>query len=202
MHARSLLAALALGLSLLPRPLPATTVDAPSLDSLIGQSDYVVRAVVKSATPSWQEHEGRRYIRTAVELEVREVVKGTPPSPLVMNLVGGKIGEDELIVEGMPKFHVGDEHVLFVHGKERKMIPLVALMHGVYPVLREARSGQEYVLRSNGLPLYNADEVSLPMNETSSIKRQNPLARPLTVSAFISQIRQRSALIRPTTREK
>lgn len=202
MHAcRSLFAALALGLSLLSRPLLATTVEPPSLDSLVGQSDYVVRAVVKSTTPSWQEYEGRRYIRTAIELEVREVIKGTPPSPLVLDLVGGKIGEDELVIEGMPKFHVGDEHVLFVHGKERKLIPLVALMHGVYPVMREARSGQAYVLRSNGRPLYSADEVATPMSETSSIKRQNPLASPLTVGAFISQIRQRS-LNRTTSREK
>lgn len=202
MHARcSLFAALVLGLSLLPRPLPATTVEPPSLDSLIGRADYVVRAVVKSATPEWREHQGRRYIRTVVELEVREVITGTPPSPLVLELVGGKIGEDELVVEGTPRFHAGEQHVLFVRGKQRKMMPLVGLMHGVYPVVRDARTGTEYALRSNGQPLYSANEVSLPMSETSSIKRQNPLARPLTVGAFISQIRQRS-LNRPTTREK
>ena len=57
---RYLLTGLALGLSLLPR-LPATTVDAPDIDSLINQSDYVVRAVVKSATAEWREHAGQRH---------------------------------------------------------------------------------------------------------------------------------------------
>jgi hypothetical protein len=199
---RYLLAGLALGFSLLPLHLPATTVEAPDIDSLISQSDYVVRAVVKSATAEWREHAGRRYIGTRVELEIREVVKGTPPSPLVLDLIGGRIGEDELAIQGMPKFHVGDENVLFVHGDKQKMLPLVALMHGVYPIVREAGSGEAYVLRSNGLPLYGAQEVSLPMNKLSAVKQQNPSARPLTAGAFIRQIRDRVALTQPHAREK
>ncbi len=198
---RYLLTGLALGLSLLPR-LPATTVEAPDIDSLINQSDYVVRAVVKSATAEWREHAGQRYIGTRVELEVSEVIKGTPPSPLVLDLIGGRIGEDELAIQGMPKFQVGDENVLFVHGEKRKMLPLVALMHGVYPILREARSGEAYVLRSNGLPLYSTQDVSLPMNRLSAVKQQNPSARPLTAGAFIRQLRDRVATAQPTTREK
>jgi len=198
---RYLLTGLALGLSLLTR-LPATTVEAPDIDSLIGQSDYVVRAVVKSATAEWREHAGQRYIGTRVELEIREVIKGAPPSPLVLDLVGGRIGEDELAIQGMPRFQVGDENVLFVHGEKRQMLPLVAMMHGVYPILREARSGEAYVLRSNGLPLYSAQDVSLPMNRLSTVKQQNPYARPLTAAAFIRQIRDRVATAQPTTREK
>lgn len=167
---RYLLTGLVLGLSLLSSQLQATMVEAPDIDSLISQSDYVVRAVVKSATPAWQDHAGRQYISTKVELEILEIIKGTPPVPLVIDLLGGRIGEDELIIEGMPRFHVGDENVLFVHGEQRKMFPLVALMHGVYPILREARSGQEYVLRSNGLPLYSAQDVSLPLDRISPVK--------------------------------
>ena len=105
---------LALGplfLALLLVPAAATTVEAPDVGTLLSQSDYVVRAVVKSATPEWREHAGRRYIGTRVELEIKEVIKGTPPSPLVINLIGGRIGPDELIVEGMPGFRAGDDRV-------------------------------------------------------------------------------------------
>lgn len=199
---RYLLTGLALGLTVLPPRLPGTTVEAPDIDSLISQSDYVVRAVVRSATSEWREYAGRRYIGTRVELEIREVVKGAPPSPLVLDLIGGRVGQDELAIQGMPKFQVGDENVLFVHGERRKVFPLVALMHGVYPILREARSGTGYVLRSNGLPLYSAQDVSLPMNRLSAVKRQNPAARPLTVDAFIRQIRDRATNLSPLAREK
>jgi len=78
----------------------------------------------------------------------------------------------------------------------------VAMMHGVYPILREASSGEAYVLRSNGLPLYSAQDVSLPMNRLSAVKQQNPSARPLTAGAFIRQIRDRVATSQSTTREK
>jgi hypothetical protein len=188
------------GLLSLVLRLPATSVQPPALDSLVGQSDYVVRAVVKSATSAWRENAGRRYISTRVELDVREVIKGMPPSPLVLDLVGGRVGDDELRIEGMPRFHVGDENVLFVHGKERKMMPLVALMHGVYPIVRETKTGQDYVLRSNGEPPYSAQEVSLPMDQPSTVKRQNPQARPLTAGAFATQIRQRAS--QPAQRER
>ena len=193
---------LGLLLALFPRPISATTVDAPDIDSLISQSDYVVRAVVRSATAAWREHAGRPYIGTRVELEIREVIKGAPPSPLVLDLIGGRVGEDELIIEGLPAFHAGEEHVLFVHGEQRKMFPLVALMHGVYPVIHEAKTGEAYVLRSNGQPLFSAEDVSLPMSGPGADKLRNPAARPLTAAAFSRQIRERVTTGLPSQREK
>ncbi len=189
---RSFVLGLALFFSL---RLAATTVEAPDIDSLINQSDYVVRAVVKSATPEWhQTADGRRYISTRVELELRDVIKGAPPSPLVIDLIGGRIGQDELVLEGMPQFHVGDEQVLFVHGAQRKMFPLVAMMHGVYPVIHEARSGQDYILRSDGRPLYGLQDVAQTMDSVKAA-RQPAAARPLTANAFIAQIRTRAAAL-------
>ncbi len=193
---------LGLVLALLPPPISATMVDAPDIDSLISQSDYIVRVVVRSATPEWREHAGRRYIGTRVELEIRDVIKGAPPSPLVLDLIGGRIGQDELVVEGVPAFHAGDQHVLFVHGEQRKMFPLVALMHGVYPIIREGNTGEEFVFRSSGQPLYSAQDVSRPMAEPRVGQQQAPLARPLTAAAFIRQIRERAAAKQPSKLEK
>src|SRR5437667_11679504 len=89
----------------------ATTVIAPDFDSMFGSSDYIVRAVVKSVTPEWRDNPdkpGSRYIGTMVELDVKEVIKGAPPSPLVLDLVGGKIGDRQLIIDGAPQFNVGE----------------------------------------------------------------------------------------------
>lgn len=197
-----LLLRLGLLLALLPRPASATMVDAPDIDSLISQSDYIVRAVVQAATPEWREYAGQRYISTKVVLQIREVIKGAPPSPLVLNLIGGRIGEDELVMEGLPRFHVGDEQILFVHGEQRKMFPLVALMHGVYPIIREARSGEHYVLRSNGQALSRAEDVSQPMIAPAAGKPTDSPARSLTAAGFIRQIRERAAAAQHTKREK
>ena len=192
MHVRRLLlTGLAIGLALLSPRVLATTVEPPSFDSLVSRADFVVRAVVKSATPEWHEADGKRYISTVLELEVRDVIKGTPPSPLVLTLLGGRIGEAEFTVTGMPIFEVGDESILFVYGSEKKLYPLVSMMHGVYPILREAKTGQDYVLRSNGMPLYTPADVALPMCRASAALKANATVRPLTPNAFIQEIRQR-----------
>ncbi len=199
---RYFLTGLALACALLAPGLRATTVEPPSFDALVNQSDYVVRAVIKSATPEWRESAGKRYISTRFELDVREVIKGTPPSPLVLDLLGGRMGEVEFAITGMPTFQVGDESVLFVYGAERKLYPLVAMMHGVYPILHQAKSGQDFMLRSNGMPLYSTADVSQPMDRPSAALRINAGTRPLTPKAFIQEIRQRaSSHPQPNARE-
>jgi hypothetical protein len=169
----------------------ATTMIAPDFDQMVGTSDYIVRAVVKSVTSDWRpnpDQPGRRYIATMVELDVREVIKGTPPSPLVLDLVGGKIGDRELVIDGAPQFTVGQESILFVKGNGRQIIPLVGMKHGQYPVRRDKRTGQDQVVRSNGQPLYSEKELSLP--ESAVAASRDPRAQPLTAVNFAERIRR------------
>jgi hypothetical protein len=180
----------------------ATTVIAPDFDSLVGNADYIVRAVVKSVTPEWRanpEKPGQRYIATMVELDVKEVIKGTPPSPVVLNLVGGRIDDRELTIEGAPKFAVGQESILFVRGNGRLVIPLVGMMHGKYNIRRDKVTGREEVLRNNGRPLYDEKDVALPEAALSAAPAGNPQAQPLTPAEFTARIKKSSKY---TTREK
>jgi hypothetical protein len=169
----------------------ATTVAPPSFSQLVNGSDYIVRARVKSVKSEWKEKEGQRHIFTAVELEVLEVIRGTPPQPLVLEMLGGKVGEDELVVQGMPRFAVGQEDILFVRGNGRQFFPLTAAMHGRYPIHRDAR-GNASVARSNDEPLHDAAEVALPItgHATPSAAARSPGAPPaLTPEQFVRQIR-------------
>jgi hypothetical protein len=190
-HRPSLLAGLALALALLLLPLRslATTVIPPDFDSLVAQSDYVVRAVVKSVSSEWRVDGQNRNIITQVVLDVKEVIAGTPPQPLVLEFLGGTVGDRTLQVDGAPKFYVGEEDILFVHGNGRQFVPLVALMHGQYPVLRDEKTGQASVLRANGMPLYSEQDVSLPMSTVGPTKARQASAKPLTPAEFASKIR-------------
>ena len=180
---------LLLGLSLLPLRAPATTVRAPSFDSLVGQADYVVRAVVKSVVSEMETDGPNKHIMTKVTLDVREVIKGAPPMPLVLKMLGGRVGNLVMAVEGAPQFLVGDEDILFIHGNGKQISPLVGIMYGRYPIYQDEKSGQDYVVRSNGMPLYNEQDVALPLNQVSPTKQTNQAARPMAVAAFISKIR-------------
>jgi len=187
------LAALTL-LALLPVA-RATTVIAPDFDTMVGTSDYIVRAVVRSVHSEWRpnpDQPGHRYIGTLVELDVKEIIKGTPPSPLVLDLVGGRVDDRELTIDGAPKFVAGEESILFVKGNGRQIVPLVGMHHGYYPVKRDKRTGQDQVLRSNGKPLYNERETALPDSAASVTATRDPQARPLTATDFATRIRKSS----------
>jgi hypothetical protein len=189
---------------LLPLFLHGTTVIAPDFDRLVNSADYVVRATVKSLRADWRTNPDdpqHPYIATLVELEVHETIKGNPPTPLVLDLVGGRIGDEELTIEGSPRFRVGQENILFIRGNGRLIVPLVGLTHGQYLVRRDTTSGKAFVMRSNGRYLYSEQEVSLAGQAASDIPARNPRAEPLTVADFAARIR--GAIRNPeTTRER
>ena len=84
LHACALVAA---GIGLVVSPARATTVIAPDFDNLVKGADYVVRAVVKSVTSEYRNTPQGRAIFTKVELQVLETITGTPPSPLVLEML-------------------------------------------------------------------------------------------------------------------
>lgn len=180
------LAALALP-ALLP-PAQATTVIAPGFDQLVDRADYVVRATVKSVTSDWRDNPdspGTRYIGTRVELEVHEVIKGNPPARLVLDLVGGRVGDDTLKIDGAPQFIVGQRNILFIRGNGQQVIPLVGLHHGRFLLRRDPATGRDLVMRNNGRYLYNVREISRPGSDLS----RDPRAIPLSAAEFSARIR-------------
>ena len=182
-----LIAGLILVLGLLPLCGHATTVIAPDFDSLVKQADFVVRAVVKAKTAEWRNDGRNRHIITKVTLDVREIIKGAPALPLVLEMRGGRIGSDEMVVEGAPSFILGDEQILFIRGNGRQFFPLVAIMYGQFLVTHDSSSGQDFIQRSNGSPLYNVKDVTLPMTAANAIGL--PAPRPLTAAEFAGKIR-------------
>jgi hypothetical protein len=167
----------------------ATSVIPPAFDKLVNQADYIVHTTVKSVTAEWSVDGANKHIITKVELDVIEVVTGTPPQPLVLVMLGGKIGDQELRVEGAPQFKVGEEDILFVHGNGQQFTPLVAMDYGRYRVKHDGATGSTYIARGSGVPLYGEQEIVLPMSATSPVKTSQPSAVPLTPQEFKDRIR-------------
>ncbi|MBA4136458.1 MAG: hypothetical protein C0518_03990 [Opitutus sp.] len=173
-------------------PLRATTVVPPVFDQLVNESDYVVRAVVESVRAEYRDGPQGRLILTKVRLRIRETAAGQPPAIVELEMLGGRIGDDRLIVNGAPVFRVGDEDFLFVRDNGRTITPLVAMMHGRYPVHRDPVTGREFVARSNDVPLQDVAEVALPMTSGDVAERQRRVvstADALTPAEFVTQIR-------------
>lgn len=148
--------------------LQGTTVVAPEFAELVNDSDFVVRSKVRKVNSSWETHNGQRHIFTTVELDVVETLGGTPPKPLVLLFLGGRVGNEELVIEGVPSFVVGQEDILFVRGNGRQFCPLTAVSHGRYPLTR-GQDGVVRVNRSNHSPLHKVNEVVLPLEHSDAL---------------------------------
>lgn len=169
----------------------ATSVIPPDLRQLANESDYVIRAVVTAVDSEYRESDRGRKIYTKVTVEVREVIAGHPPATVVLEMLGGRMGSQEMTIEGAPRFRVGDEDVLFVKNNGRTMYPLLAMMHGRYPILRDA-NGREYVALSNHLPLTDVAQISQPLTGGSAAELQRRMAgtaAALTPAQFTQQIK-------------
>ncbi len=170
----------------------ATTVLPPDFDQLVNESDYIIHAVVKSVTAEYRTDTYGKKIITKVALEVREVVAGTPPKEVVLEILGGRIGDEQMVIEGAPQFHVGDEDILFVRGNGHTIVPLVAMMHGRYPVMKEASSGRKYMARENQTPLRDTAEIAqaMPAGLASATPASTSNAIPaMTPEEFIQRVK-------------
>jgi hypothetical protein len=174
----------------------ATTVVPPEFDDLVAQSPQVVRATVTAISAEWRTNPGnpeQRVIKSRITLEVRDTIKGTAPRTMTIEALGGRVGDDEMRIEGAPEFKVGQESILFLNGIERAYTPLTGLMYGYYPVRRDKSTGVDRVLRSNGKPLYSEQDVSLPLAASSVLLARNPHAPGMTVADFTTKIRGSAA---------
>jgi hypothetical protein len=144
-----------------------TTVVPPSFSDLVGKADAIYRGRVTAVEARKVERTDAagEVIKTFVTVAVERVLKGAEKSEVVLEFLGGTVGDEKLAVAGMPKFKVGQREIVFVQKNGVQFCPLVAMMHGRYHVARDEAAGREFITRDNGVPLTDVAEVELPMHE-------------------------------------
>lgn len=170
----------------------ATTVVPPEFTELVQGSDYVIRGRVVAVRNEVRPQAGRDVPFTLVDVQVKQVIAGEAPERVTLEMLGGTTADGELRVEGVPRFTVGDESILFVQGNGRNFYPLTAAAHGLYPVKFDKKLAREYVARANGVPLSATAEVALPLAEgrlAQQLRRTIKREDALTPAEFIQSIR-------------
>jgi len=114
-----------------------TTVVYADLESMTRDSNLIFHATVRGVeTRNLGEEEEPRIV-TDVTLTVHRVFKGSNPgAEFNLRLVGGAWGGRTLAIPGMPRFHKGEEVVLFLEwtGKE---YAVCGMRQGKYSVTRD-----------------------------------------------------------------
>lgn len=134
--------ALALALSLLPLSAEATLAEAKSFDEKVERAASIVvgRCVAKESR--WDA--ARQWILTYHRFEVEKSLKGLPARDLTIVTPGGTVGEITQDAVGVPKFDIGEEHVLFVRNTQAGPTVLY-FEQGAYRLTRNGR-GERVVM--------------------------------------------------------
>lgn len=133
----------------LHEPAVAMTAAWTPFSELVGLADVILDGRVIDVRQSMN---ARGNPSTEVTFEVFDVMKGVAGSTYRLDLLGGRVGDVELLVPGMPVFAPGDHAVLFVAQNGAAICPLVGATQGYFRVQFDLAMGEEVVeqYRSSG----------------------------------------------------
>ena len=90
----------------------ATTVERLGLEDLVKKARTIVVGKVTGSRTYWSAN--GKLILTDYTINVDESLKGQASRSMAVTTIGGKVGDIELHVSGMPKFQQGENAVVFV----------------------------------------------------------------------------------------
>ncbi|HKB12489.1 MAG TPA: hypothetical protein VKD69_17630 [Vicinamibacterales bacterium] len=131
----------------------ATSLIAPSFEELIAQADAVFESEVIDAQAHLLTDRDGEMIVTDVRFRVDKVLKGAPASTVVLQFLGGEVGDVGLRVDGVPRFVRGDRDVLFARTAQGLASPLVGMMHGRVRISGARSTSVQYVQFFDRTPL-------------------------------------------------
>ena len=146
--------------------LKATTVQRLGLEDLARKAHHIVAGKVRNSKTFWSGN--GKLILTSYTIDVADNIKGQPPQTLELTTIGGKIGDLELHVAGMPSFAKGEEIVVFTE------------QSAGYEVVLGATQGKFTV--ENGEVFNDVSDLSFPDGRPGK-------ALKLPVQTFKNQIR-------------
>ena len=142
----------------------ATTVERMDLDDLVSKSDKIVVGKISNSRTYWGGN--GKIILTTYTVEVEESIKGQALRTVELTTIGGKIGNLELRVSGMPAFEKGENAVLFIENSG-SYSTVVGLSQGKFSVTKGEVSNNVSGLEfSDGRPGAN---LKMPLD---TFKRQ------------------------------
>jgi hypothetical protein len=115
----------------------ATTLKPLSTDDQIRDAAMIFRGRVQSIDVAWKFRGQSKIIASTVQFTPLAIYKGNVPSVVKLEFPGGKIGDVEMKVAGIPQFQIGQEYVLFVSGDQTRACPVVGWSEGSLKVDRQ-----------------------------------------------------------------
>ena len=127
-------------------PAFATTVRKMELPELVSASDSIVQGRVESVESRWENNQAFTY----TSVNVDDPLKGGRRRAVLIRQIGGKIGNLNVTVSGMPQFKRGDQVIVFLKNRVDGTFDVVGLNQGKYEIVNDFA-----VANVSGLTLIN-----------------------------------------------
>jgi len=172
----------------------ATTVLPMTFDELLAEASTIVKGEVVEVRSDWRDRRpGEGPIVTYVTVRVQETLKGGPATQMLLEFLGGTVGDLTLAVAEIPQFKVGDRDILFINDAGRPSSPIVGFFTGRFPIRVDAFTGREFVTTFDGRPLSDVADIGRAPAKSLSAMRALTSGPALSVAAVETLIRQRLA---------
>jgi hypothetical protein len=112
---------------------------------LAAGSDAVARVHCASGESHWENGS----IWTVTTAQVVETLKGNLPREVTLRLPGGRVGHLIATVEGTPKFHPGDDAIVFLQRSPAGGFTVAGWVEGTFRIARDPRGGSETVTQDS-----------------------------------------------------
>jgi hypothetical protein len=157
-----LLIAIGLSLACLPRPSSATTLIHADTPTLVRSSSDIVVGRVQGQRSYWND--SHTAILTEVEVQVADVLKGSPGSVVTVTQVGGEVGPYRYEAVGSPAFRDGEDVLLFLWRDSHGVPQVNGLSQGKFEIRADRVGGERLVARPTPeLEIDDARTLSRPL---------------------------------------
>ena len=130
-----------------------------TMEQMVDASTYVIRGTVKQV---WTEQDQNGRIWTRARVQVTQSVKGKAPAELVIDVMGGTVGDTRASVWGMSRFSVNEDVLVFVEQLDNGRWTSFGMFQGKYTIRRAARDTRLHAMRWHGHPDVPFDHRFLP----------------------------------------
>ena len=172
----------------------ATTVIPPTFEEMADMAELVFVGKAVASRAEWRTIGNDRVIFTLVEFETQEVLKGNAGKSVILQFLGGTIGDTTLEVTGVPRFKGGERVILFVEKNGVQFCPLVGVFHGKFGLLNDQKTGHDIIVMHDGKLLRDLAEIGTGEGAEFGPKRAKlSIAadrQPMSADDFKTQVRE------------
>lgn len=124
-----------LSLAMLVPSAMATSIEKLDFDALAAKSEVIFEGEVVTVEARWNN--ALTDIHTYVTFRVDDTIKGSVPTQqLELRFAGGKVGDDNVVYQGLVYPHVGEAGIYFVETLDKKLVnPLTGWSQGHFKVV-------------------------------------------------------------------